>query len=169
MVQLRSLLLAAVVAILCARSALCGQAPFAIKISSSHDGVLAGTGVERAGTPIVVFVAMTNNSSKVVSVPSLDREFYMIEVRNEQGNIVQETDEGRKMREAADAPKGRRILSGLNDELKPHETVKHTIEVSEYWDMSRPGKYTIQVERRLPEELGKGSVKSNTIAVTVTE
>lgn len=41
--------------------------------------------------------------------------------------------------------------------------------VTKFYDMSRPGKYTIQVSRAVPKELGGGTVKSNAITVTVTE
>jgi hypothetical protein len=35
--------------------------------------------------------------------------------------------------------------------------------------MSRPGKYTVQVSRAVPKELGGGTVKSNTLTITVVE
>jgi hypothetical protein len=43
------------------------------------------------------------------------------------------------------------------------------ISVNKLNDLSRPGEYTIQVERRFPRDFGAGIVKSNIINVTVTE
>jgi hypothetical protein len=41
--------------------------------------------------------------------------------------------------------------------------------VNQQYDLSRPGKYTIQVSRAIPQELGGGNVESNVIGFTVTE
>jgi hypothetical protein len=40
---------------------------------------------------------------------------------------------------------------------------------SKLYDMSRPGKYLIQVSRVVPKELGGGVVKSNAVTVTVKQ
>jgi len=47
--------------------------------------------------------------------------------------------------------------------------ISHLV-ITDLYEMShRTGQYMIQVERRLPEQLGNGIVKSNTITVTMTE
>jgi hypothetical protein len=167
-IRLKVFVLAAIVAILGAKLAQSAEPPFAVAIVSSGDAILAGSGVRKAGSPIFLLVTLTNNSTKTVSVPSFDREYYTIDVRDEHGKSAPEKDEARQAKEAMKAPNTRMIRSGVTEELKPHETSRHTIDLSQYVDVSRPGKYTMQVTRQLPEELGPGMVKSNTITVIVT-
>lgn len=50
--------------------------------------------------------------------------------------------------------------------LAPGETQKDEIPVSKLYDLSKPGRYTIQIQRTDPET--KLVVKSNSITVTVT-
>ena len=50
--------------------------------------------------------------------------------------------------------------------LKPSQDWRNTLRVSDLYDLSKPGQYTIQV-RRWDDET-KTWVKSNTITVTVT-
>jgi len=51
--------------------------------------------------------------------------------------------------------------------LNPNDTCQDTIEIKFWADREPTGEYTLQVERNLPPELGKGVVESNTITVTV--
>ena len=53
--------------------------------------------------------------------------------------------------------------------LKPQETYRKTIEIGSILTADRPGKYTIQMQMKLPEELGKGLVRSNTVTITVSK
>jgi hypothetical protein len=70
---------------------------------------------------------------------------------------VPETEEAQKMREPR---KGSFEGGSMTDSsLPPHQTITDEIGVSAYRDMSRPGKYTIQ--------LRQGGVKSNVVTVTV--
>jgi hypothetical protein len=55
----------------------------------------------------------------------------------------------------------------VNRTISRGESLTQEQRVSALYDMSRPGKYTIQVSRRIPEALGSGIVKSNTITVTI--
>ena len=141
--------------------------PFAVTIVSSNDALLAGPGVQKAGSPIFLLVTLTNNSTRTVSVPSFDGDCYTINVRDEHGVSLPESDEVRRNK-AAKVPNARVLRSGLTGELKPHEALRRTIDLSQYVDIGHPGKYTIHVTRKLPQELGRGEVKSNTISVTVT-
>jgi hypothetical protein len=50
--------------------------------------------------------------------------------------------------------------------LKPGESMIDTVEVNDLYDLSLPGQYTIEVERR---NIGSQSlVKSNSVVVTIT-
>ncbi len=53
--------------------------------------------------------------------------------------------------------------------LKPGETIDNDISLRRLYDLNRPGKYTLQVSRRVPEALGGGTIKSNIITITVSQ
>ena len=55
---------------------------------------------------------------------------------------------------------------GLLVSLKPGEDWRNTLRVSDLYDLSKPGQYTIQVRRWDYET--RTWVKSNTVMVTVT-
>jgi len=57
------------------------------------------------------------------------------------------------------------------DYLRPNETSINAsgLEADYFYDLSRPGRYRIQVEREVPKRIGSGVVKSNVITVDVTE
>jgi hypothetical protein len=142
--QLKAFVFAVIVAIFGAKHVEGAQPQFAVAIVSSGDAILAGSGIQKEGSSIFLLVTLTNNSTRTVSIPSFDREYYTLDVRDEHGKSVPETDEARKTKEAMKAPNARIFRSGLTEELKPHETSRHTIDVSQYVDVSRPGKYTIR-------------------------
>jgi hypothetical protein len=58
---------------------------------------------------------------------------------------------------------GRNIMGSL----KPHDTAQDTIEVSDFYDLSRTGEYSVQVQREFPE-VGKEPVKSNRLELAIT-
>jgi hypothetical protein len=60
--------------------------------------------------------------------------------------------------------KGRDIIG----QLKPNESIKDVIPVSQLSDMSQPGGYSVQVMWRAPKEFGDLVVKSNAVKITVT-
>ncbi len=51
--------------------------------------------------------------------------------------------------------------------VKAKQTAMWSINVSKFYDLSQPGKYSIRVQRGDPEDL-EATVTSNTITVTVT-
>jgi hypothetical protein len=88
---------------------------------------------------------------------------YSVEVRDRQGKMVRDTQLGRRLKD----PGTVRISSTPLFPLKPQESLKDEISVSKLYEMSSPGEYSISVARQVPEQLGAGVVKSNTITVTV--
>jgi molecular chaperone DnaK (HSP70) len=52
--------------------------------------------------------------------------------------------------------------------IQPGKTHEDSVNISNRYEFDKPGKYSIQLERELPESLGGGVIKSNTITVTVT-
>jgi hypothetical protein len=168
---MRSLLLAAIVAVFGAKLVQCAEPPLTITIS------LADGGVEKTGSPVAVSVTLTNHSGKTLSASQVDyADDYTVDVRDAQGNSAPESEEVRKARAEMDACRnsgqavgGRKILLHGMSQFRPGESWQETLLITKHYDMSRPGKFTIRLERKLPEELGKGTVKSNPITVTVTE
>jgi hypothetical protein len=53
--------------------------------------------------------------------------------------------------------------------LKSGETQQDTIELSSVYELANSGKYTVQIERDMPPELGSGVVESNLVKITVVE
>lgn len=144
--------------------AISAQTPFAITISPSHDGVTAGDGVMKAGSPVFVVVEVKNDSGKTASSSQWDyNEYYTFEVRDATGYPASETESMKRWKD----PARRKSGHGLISHYKTGESWHERLIVSEFYDMSRPGAYTIQLERQRPEELGQGTVISNTITINV--
>jgi len=59
-------------------------------------------------------------------------------------------------------------MTPLFHTLRPGESFTEHEDISRLYDLRRPGRYVIRVSRVIPKELGKGSVKSNSITLTVT-
>jgi hypothetical protein len=108
---------------------------------------------------------MTNNSPKVLRFfltnPALN---YHWKVLDRDGNQVPAT-ELLKLLKTDWVLKTRNILV----ELQPKGTATDGFEPSAYYDISKPGNYTIQVQREMPPELGTGTVESNILHVTITQ
>jgi hypothetical protein len=140
------------------------EAPFAITISPSSDGISAGTGSVKIGAEVRAIVTLTNLSDRDMTFqftsPVCD---YAVEVRDSAGELAPDTE----LRRAADCAKR---VTGRNFSklVKPNESAKDGIDVSRISDMSRPGEYSVQVMRKAPKEFGDVTVKSNTIKITVT-
>jgi hypothetical protein len=159
--------LATIMTMLGAMNAACGQAPLSVVVNPTHDGVLPGGGVEKAGAPIFVLVELVNNSGKTLSTSQWDyAEYYTFDVRDADGKPVSETDALRDMRESL-KPGQRRSGHGIVSQIKAGRTWKERIMISRYYDLSRPGTYTLQLERKLPDELGNGTMNLEKVTITV--
>ena len=53
--------------------------------------------------------------------------------------------------------------------LKPGESRRDEIMVSNVIDMTEPGKYLVEIWREIPKKLGPNPVKSNAITITITK
>ena len=58
------------------------------------------------------------------------------------------------------------MASGIIGQHKPGESWHESLLISDLYDMSMRDEYTIQLEKKWPVELGKGTVKSNIITIT---
>src|SRR6266403_5108418 len=118
-----------------------------------------------AGSEVKIKTKLTNSSDHVVTF--FDTNFdcdYPTEVRDDKGNPAPQTPYRRELKCSERLGDTRNILVTL----KPQESIDEEIVVNKLYDLSRPGDYLIQVSRTVPKKLGGGSIKSNTIMITLT-
>src|SRR5215475_1002556 len=125
--------------------------------------VAAQNGV-KAGDPIEITVTMKNMSDHDITMGKLVSNTHAelnneIIVRDKNGEMPNETRYKKGIKEGV-AGSRRRFT------LKPGEEITETSNINKLYDLSRPGEYTVQVEKELPASEVKGTIKSNTIAVT---
>jgi hypothetical protein len=132
-------------------------------------------GVVARGSAVKVTIILKNTSNQDIVIPRSNAndqgEFHnKITIRDEEGNLVAD-----KATIAAHIDRKKDTQSELtsltmetviNFTLKPGESLKDGIKLSEIYDISKPGKYSIEVERT--DDTTNTVVKSNTITLTVT-
>jgi hypothetical protein len=133
--------------------AFCQQAPFTLIIRPEHDMV-------KAGEPVIIDVVKTNSSSTPLNLMPTNNpgEYYDIDITKD-GVTAEPTPALRKLKDTA----GHRITSFLLGTVKPGKLMKESVQVSESYEMSQPGAYTIQ----LHQNIGYARVTSNTVTVLV--
>lgn len=140
---------------------------FAIQLGPSQNAIQPGAATWKTGAPVVVIVTMINNSKRTVHYSLTNPVFdYVMDVRDASGNSVSETEHFRQMKEGLKSGlriTGRNILVTL----EPDQTQQDTIEISNLYDLGRPGDYSIEVKREFPE-VGKDPVRSNRLKITIT-
>lgn len=130
--------------------------PFTLTLEAEENPV-------KAGSEVKVNITLRNSSNRATHMSyGLSELDYAFEVRDSQNRIPPETEFARKSR-------GRAYFSSDHVfYLQPGESLpKAPLVVSKFYDLSRPDKYTIQVSRAVPKELGGGVIKSNLITITV--
>lgn len=132
------------------------QTPFSITVSVPKTEIKAGSSVE-------LMVLLKNTSDYDINTSStyytgVDNG-YQYDVRTERGAVV---------RPKKQRIKGPLLLSGRMSTLKPGESHESTTMISDEFDMTKPGKYVIQLSRPISGNPHDGVVKSNKITVTVT-
>lgn len=133
--------------------------PFTICISMDNPVVTVGSDVDMR-------VELTNTSKWDLSAggilnrdTGIDSQF-RFEVHDEQGKLVPI--------KAYPHPE----LAGGNAvvrTLKPNERFVETQGMGRLYDLTKPGKYTIQVWRQISNNPKNGAIKSNIITITVTD
>jgi len=127
----------------------------------------------RVGSEVRIDVVTTNVSHHAVphttgpGVPG-HNDLITVEVRDGRGNSVLEKEPDQSGCNGRAGCKIIRIKMGsqVMHLLAPGETFRDQIVVSDLYDLSRPGEYTIRARR--PDEETKTPVISNTIRITVT-
>ncbi len=157
-ISLKPVLFLIILAACAASSAQNSTAPFTLTLEAKENPV-------HAGSEVKVDITLRNSSNRAMYMSyGLSEVDYAFDVRDSQQRIPPET-------EFARTSKGRAYFS--NNQvfyLQPGESLpKAPLVVSKFYDLSRPDKYTIQVSRVVPKELGSGTIKSNFITITVTK
>jgi hypothetical protein len=127
----------------------------------------------KSGVELRLSVTVTNTSDRTIGFirsPGLLPEEgyrYEIEVRDAGGHPAPSSAHMRDLKNKTTAT----FESNVARWLKPGESFVDEIDVTKFYDLSQPGKYTISVARPIPpaQNLGEGKVKSNSITVTVVQ
>jgi hypothetical protein len=106
-----------------------------------------------SGQRIEFQITKTNLTNQSLPVGGSRVASYAFEVRRN-GVLVRETEQSKNLWEH---PVPGLMIDG---NLPPHRYALDTVAVNEYRDMRQPGVYTVQVR--------EGTIKSNTVTVTVT-
>lgn len=139
---------------------------FVLELVPSQNATNPGVGPWEVGAPVFVLVMMINKTNRTVHYALRNPAFdYQMDVRDTSGRPVPETESFRKLKEQA--KNGSIAGRNIGVILKPGETGQDMIEVSGLYDLSSPGKYSIQVRREFPD-VGLGFVQSNRIELTIT-
>jgi hypothetical protein len=136
----------------------------AVAHSSSPEGLrLTITAPEavKKGSDVGVEATLTNSSNHILTLEFISPFCnYDVEIRDSAGNLAP----GKRATHCTGDATGMDVIV----QLKPHESRKEPIWVSAFRDMSKPGKYTIQVTwKNVPWT--PATVNSNVIAVIVTD
>jgi hypothetical protein len=134
-----------------AQTAVAPSAPaqFTLAISVPHSTV-------KAGEKVAIEIAQTNTSDRPIVLGYVEDEGYLADV-TVGGNAAVDTDRGRQWKKDGGF---RQETSGPGfPPTKPGETSRRMLVISDLYDLTHPGTYSVQVRR--------GTVKSNTITVVV--
>lgn len=125
----------------------------------------------KAEAELRLLVTITNTSNRKISFvtspgPTPEDGFlYEIDVRDEQGRPVALSSDLRGRDPRVPVNYGSRTARTLS----PGESFIDQVTVTRFYDLTRPGQYTISVSRSMPprQNLGNGTIKSNAITLTV--
>jgi hypothetical protein len=120
----------------------------------------------KVGSPCFIEVTIKNISNHEINFSSVRGELPFEMDTKDEGGIARpesELQRGKKQKRSAD-PIGEFTVHEAW--LKPGESDRHTVDLNDYYDMAKPGNYTVQVRR--PDPKSQAETKSNVISVTVT-
>ena len=129
---------------------------FTIQIRPQKDVVKIGSRME-------ILVTLANNSNKEIVFGDVDSGLsYVMSILGPEGESTPMTSRMRELQTAVP-----QFINLHQFHLKPHGVKERSVWVDLYYDVSRPGVYSIQFQRQFPEGLGSGVAKSNTVKVKV--
>jgi hypothetical protein len=154
----------AVLTILIASLAASGSTSGAVKEAPFSLSIAAPSTVQ-VGSNFNIDITITNVSSTPITLsrgnPAIEYDF---DVKDSRGQQVAETATHKRIR---DTSKSSVIYRLTRLVLEPGKSSHQRVNLSDYYDLRLPGKYSVQLQRMVPERLGGGMVHSNTIEFTV--
>lgn len=138
-----------------------------ILLLPSQDGSLPGVAEWKVGNPVHVLVRVINNTKKAVHFGETNPGWeYEMDVRDGRGYPVPETDALKRIKENLKSGPGI-IFRNSRVTVQPHQTVADdSIEVTYYYKLDHPGRYTIQISR-LIGDFSKKPVRSNRLTLNL--
>jgi hypothetical protein len=145
-------------------------------LSAADEGTIAistAKSAVKAGSDITIEVIFTNTSkANILFASGVKREDqgeldYTVHVRDSSAARAPETKRGHLLRTGEDSPGADTYLiisSTMNIDVLPGGTVKREILLNRLYDLSKPGKYTVQVERII----GASALLTKSNALTVS-
>ena len=137
-----------------------------LELAGSHDSISPDSAVWKVGEPVRVLVMIVNHSDHVISYSLTDPGWdWEMDVRDSSGKPVDETDRLRRIKEQKKT--GRLFITrNMIGWLRPNEKGQDVIEVETFYDLSRAGEYSIQVQRKFHND-DKEAIKSNRLILTI--
>jgi hypothetical protein len=120
-------------------------------------------------------ISLTNTAGKIITfVCPPQVETYAVDITGPNGKEAVPTNIGRQI--LGNAVRGSRepqnpvldLRGYLSVTLLPGQVFKDGILLTEIYDMTTPGNYSVRLKRRIPSDLGVGEVESNGVKITVT-
>jgi len=134
--------------------------PFSLTIQAVQERLHRDSQVE-------LKLTLLNTSNTDITIRDTNRWCdYALEVRDRQGRSVPETDYKRSLNcgNRVAVTVGRRIITSL----KPGQSYSDTMLVNQIYDFRRPGEYSIQATRNIPDKFGPVVIKSNSVRIVIT-
>lgn len=129
--------------------------PFTLTLQAVHSTV-------QLKSPILLELTTTNNLSQPLKLgKSNPGSEYQMNVRDEQGQPVAQTALYKNLQNPE------YVFRLTTQILKPQESAKEQFNIGEFFDFSKLGTYSVQVQRLVPRQYGSGAVKSNTVVITL--
>jgi len=145
------------------------QSPFTLTISANPTNPVLEDMADqtvKAGSSVTLLIRKTNISDRqIIKWPTTGGLFGdSFEVRDSSGNLVKL----RNSNKVGALAGGEGRLIGTKDMvLQPGESKIDYAPISDWYDMSRPGTYTVQVSQHISNDPKSDLVKSNIITITV--
>jgi hypothetical protein len=142
------------------------QQPQSAQPSLSLTISVPGTAV-KAGSPLKLKITTTNTSDHDVSYLVSTDGLYDVYVHDAAGALAPETPEGARKHfwSPNHRPEvGSVFVARYHLEARARQEIE--VDITKEYHLTKPGKYTVYVERPDPENKGK-QIKSNTITITV--
>ena len=120
--------------------------PFSLTLQAVH-------AMAQLGSPILVELTTTNNLSHPLKLGKTNPgSEYQMDVRDEQGQPVAQTALYKNLQNPEF------VFRSTTQILKPRESAKEQFNIAEFFDFTKPGTYSVQVQRLVPRQYGSGAL-----------